>query len=301
MYRASALMIGALFSITIAINGVLAKQYGTYIAAIISQVVGMCLSFIVMKIRGERFLPTKKLPLWVYTGGLFGVMTTILNNAAFGRISMTAIVALSLFGKAVTSLFVDGFGLFGMEKRRISASAIVGFIFSLGGIAIMLWGAEGGAANAIFLALASGVAIVISRTINAEYGKHTSPIGSGFYNYIMATVGAVIIALIMVDKESLSAILRMSPAPWWAYCGGVVSVSFVLLSNIVVPKLPSFQSTLLVFVGQVFTGIATDILLQEGYSTQTFWGGVLVASGVILNMIIESLQKKAEESRRNDT
>lgn len=291
MYRVSALAIGVLFSATIAINGVLAKQYGTYIAAVISQTVGMCVSFAAMKLRGQKFLPAKRLPLWVYTGGLFGVLTTILNNFAFGKISMTAIVALSLFGKTVTSLFVDGFGLFGMEKRKISASTIIGFVFSLCGMAVMLKGAEGGAAIAIFLALASGVAIVISRTINAEYGKHTSPIGSGFFNYIMATIGAVVIALIMMDKDSFSAIHQMPPAPLWAYFGGVVSVSFVLLSNITVPKLPSFQATLLVFVGQVFTGIATDIILQEGYSTQTFWGGVLVAAGVVLNMAIERMQK----------
>lgn len=292
MYKLSALLIGALFSATIAINGVLARQYGSYIAAIFSQGVGLCLAFVAMRLRKEHFLPAKRLPLWVYTGGLFGVSTTLLNNFAFGHISMTAIVALSLFGKAVTSLVIDCFGLFGMAKRRFSAAAAAGFIFSVCGVAVMLHGSESAAATATALALGSGVAIVISRTINAEYGKHTSPIGSAFFNYIMALTGAVVTALVAAWAGKG---LPSDPvtAPWWAYMGGVVSVSFVLLSNITVPRLPSLQATLLVFVGQVFTGIFIDLCTKEGFSPKTFWGGVLVAAGVAANMAIDSVKRRS--------
>ena len=63
----------------------------------------------------------------------------------------------------------------------------------------------------------------------------------------------------------------------------------VMLYNITVPRVAAFQLTMLGFVGQVFMSIAIDLLLQNDYAQVTFLGGLLVAAGVALNMVLEHL------------
>ncbi len=55
-------------------------------------------------------------------------------------------------------------------------------------------------------------------------------------------------------------------------------------------KVPSLRLSLLSFVGQVFIGVLLDLALDSGFSRSTFYGGLLVAVGVGLNMLIEYLQ-----------
>ena len=53
------------------------------------------------------------------------------------------------------------------------------------------------------------------------------------------------------------------------------------------PKIPGFQLTLLVFVGQVFTGILLDTVAGSYQTGATLWGGMIIAAGIAVNMILE--------------
>ena len=94
----------------------------------------------------QRLFPGVQNPAWMYLGGVIGILTTLFNNFAFGKISMTGLVALSLFGETVTALTIDVTGLFGMQKRRMKPRVLVGLVFSLAGILLMLRQARGGGA-----------------------------------------------------------------------------------------------------------------------------------------------------------
>ncbi len=70
----------------------------------------------------------------MYSGGAIGVFTTFGNNLSYGRISMTSIVALVLFGQTVISLLIDSFGLMGMESARLKNVPVIGLVFALAGM-----------------------------------------------------------------------------------------------------------------------------------------------------------------------
>ena len=70
-----------------------------------------------------------------------------------------------------------------------------------------------------------------------------------------------------------------------------------MLYNITVPKVAAFQLTMLGFVGQVFMSIVIDLLMKNDYAQVTFVGGLLVAAGVALNMVLEHLlERKAAKN-----
>ncbi len=61
----------------------------------------------------------------------------------------------------------------------------------------------------------------------------------------------------------------------------------VLLSNVTVRRISAFYMTLLLFVGQVFTGIVVDMALTGVFSPQNLIGGALVAAGMAVNLRLE--------------
>lgn len=293
MYQAMCLLSGVILAIVITTNGSLTGVYGPYIGAVIIHIVGTVVAFVVMKAARQGWKPQKKIGLWMYCGGLIGILTTVFQGVAFGEIGVTAILALGLFGQTTTSLVVDTFGLFGMERRAASKETAAGVLVSLCGIGYMLLNAGDVKLYAYLMAIASGVSGVVSRLVNARLAGYTSPLGSSFINHWVGLLGSVVL-LLMVQPDFLSG-LQMPVAPLWVYLGGAWGVFMIVLWNIAGPKVSAFQLTLLSFVGQVFTGIFIDWMLGDGFSQQTFIGGGFVVIGVLLNMLAERKRSSLDE------
>ena len=117
MYQLLTLLNGAICAVMIAINGPLPNHYGLFTATVIIHIVGTLFSLGVLLVRRDKIRPPKGLPLWMYLGGAIGLLTSLSNNFCIGKISITSILALGLFGQAVTALVIDRTGLLGMEKR----------------------------------------------------------------------------------------------------------------------------------------------------------------------------------------
>ena len=282
MYRLLCLLSGIILGLVIVINGSLTGFYGAYIATVIIHIVGTSVSYLVMKAAKQPWRSEEKLPLWMYSGGLIGILTTVFQGVAFGQLGATTVMALCLFGQAATSLVVDTFGLFGMDKQTVNKGMVLGVAVSLCGVVYMLLGDSELKAFAMLLAAASGISGVISRLANAQLSARTSPMGSSFTNHWVGLVGSVVLLLVM--QPDFVAGLSVPNVPAWAYIGGAFGVLMVLLWNIAGLKVSAFELTLLSFIGQVFTGIALDILLGNGFSREIFIGGTFVVAGVLLNM-----------------
>lgn len=291
MYNFLSLLTGWVIAIMVAINGRLTLQYGNFNAAVIIHVVGVVFAFLLCMVMGKRISLQKGLPLWFYSGGAIGVLTTVFTNFSYGKISLTSIVALGLLGQTVASLVTDCFGLFGMKKHPFSRSSVLGLVFSIAGIGVMLENPVDGAVFAVLLSFCSGATVVLSRTVNARLSHHIGDLQGSFVNHAVGLPITVIMAIAFSDGSSSLAAVAF-PRDLWMYFGGILGVSIVVLSNMVVPKIPSFRLTLLTFVGQVFMGIAIDMFTKSGFTGTTFVGGLLVAVGISLNMVWEQLLRR---------
>jgi transporter family-2 protein len=138
---------------------------------------------------------------------------------------------------------------------------------------------------AVSLSILAGVIIVISRTLNARLAELTSVRISTFFNYFVGLSVAIIVFLILGKNEPVYSNLVLSPNVL-IYFGGTVGVCLVLTSNIVVTKVSAFYLALLLFIGQVFTGIIIDAAISRSFSKSILIGGILVAAGFCLDIIL---------------
>lgn len=285
MYQLLALLNGAICAVMIAINGTLTNHYGLFTATVIIHIVGTVFSLVVLLVRRDKILPPKGLPLWFYLGGAIGLLTSLSNNFCIGKISITSILALGLFGQTVIAIIVDRTGLLGMEKRPFRPSSLVGIAFALAGIVFMLDFSERSALWAILIAFAGGVTNVLSRTVNARLSYHVGALDGSFINHLVGLPLSILAMLLLGQGEVFPGFFPQA----WMYIGGTMGVATVLLLNVIVPKLPAFQVTMLTFVAEVFAGVAIDLLTGTDISSRTFTGGLIIAAGMGLNIALERL------------
>lgn len=283
MYYLLSLLIGILVAIMITVNGGLTTLYGVYSATVVIHIVGLFLISTIILLRRERPFAARH-PWYLYIGGVLGVATTACTNYAFGRISVSAILAISLFGQSVMGLLVDQFGLFQMRTHRFRAYQLPGLLLVVCGIVCMVVGTF--QLLPVLAVFASGVILVISRSFNARLAGRTSVYVSTFFNYVLGLSTAIPVFLLLGRGEPVLTGFSLSQ-DWWIYLGGAIGVVTVWLSNVVVVKIPALYITLLMFVGQVFTGVALDTLLDGAFSSQNLIGGLFVAVGLTLNLLFE--------------
>lgn len=287
IYYLLSILTGVLIAAMVAVNGELTMDTGTYVATVIIHVVGLVFISIVCLVRREKPLAKRRLPWALYLGGVIGVGTTVFNNLAFGRISLSAIVALSLLGQSVTSLLIDQFGLFGMPRRAFRATKLSGLLFMLVGVTYMLWGTAF-VAMPVIVSLLAGVSVVTSRSVNARLAERSSELVSTWFNYVVG-LGVSAVVLLLIGRAELTGLALSSRA--WVYLGGVIGVFVVLLLNVLVARVSAFYMTLLSFVGQVFAGIVIDALAAQAVSQANLVGGALVAVGMALNLWLDTRQR----------
>lgn len=285
MYQFLALLNGAILAILISVNGNLSAQYGAFLASAIIHFVG-CIAggFLCCFEKGRQRL-WRQGPLWIYLGGAIGVIMNIANNLAFGKISVTAIIALELLGQTVTALAIDSFGLFGFPRQEFKKKSLIVFAFSLIGIIVMLDRTVMSAVIAAGLSIIAGSTIVLQRIVNARLADRIGALRSSFVNHLTGFPITVIIAVIMFRE--IPAFSAPDPR-LWIYTGGIMGVIVVVLCNITVPRLPTFTQTILSFLGQVFAGICIDLLIGVDWSRESFYGGLIIIAGMFINYLFEN-------------
>ena len=287
MYLFFTLTAGILISLIALLNGTLTAAAGLYLTTVIIHVTAIIFALIILWIGKNSFIPKKKLPLWMYCGGLISVMCTLCSNYAFGKINLIAITALGLLAQAIASLIIDCFGLLGARKRRVRPATWVCIAFSSCGIVYMLYGSEMSVFSAIAASFAAGIGLVVSRVISASLAEYSGTVGSSLINHMIGLPLAVLLLFVVGSSELAALPGSLTGAPAWSYLGGVVGMLIIVITNVVLSRISAFQVSLLLFVGQVFSSAAIDILMGVDFSGRVFYGGVLIAAGILVNTILE--------------
>ncbi|MEI3085178.1 MAG: DMT family transporter [Oscillospiraceae bacterium] len=224
MYLFFTLTAGILISLIALLNGTLTAAAGLYLTTVIIHVTAIIFALIILWIGKNSFIPKKKLPLWMYCGGLISVMCTLCSNYAFGKINLIAITALGLLAQAIASLIIDCFGLLGARKRRVRPATWVCIAFSSCGIVYMLYGSEMSVFSAIAASFAAGIGLVVSRVISASLAEYSGTVGSSLINHMIGLPLAVLLLFVVGSSELAALPGSLTGAPAWSYLGGVVGM-----------------------------------------------------------------------------
>ncbi len=233
--------------------------------------------------------------LWMYLGGAIGVLTTLFNNFAFSRISLTSIVALGLFAQLVFSYFIDTFGWFGMERRREKLS-ICGTLLSVAGIALMLENPAAGGWGSVLISLGAGITVVLSRIVNAHLSQRIDALQGSLVNHLVGLPFCLLLALgVGVNESSAAAPFMAGDFRLWIWCGGMLGVTTVAMTNVIVPKIPAYQLSLFLFCGQLFCGMLLDVFCGGALNKREFGAGILVAAGIAVNQVSKICRERKEK------
>ncbi|WP_322006404.1 DMT family transporter [Clostridium butyricum] len=124
----------------------------------------------------------------------------------------------------------------------------------------------------IFLSILTGVIIVVSRILNTKLSEKIGLLESSYFNYLTGAVTSIILFLFVGESFNLSS---LKTVPFYGYLGGILGVSIVILNSVVTPKLSAFYVTLLIFIGQLFTGIVIDWIVSNHLPINKLIGGIL--------------------------
>ena len=287
MHYAVAGSAALIIAVMLAINGELTAVCGETLTTLLIHLVGLgvCSAAALIK-RENPFKTARGVPFAILLGGVINYFTTFFNTLAVGRISVTAILALSLLGQAATSLVIDCFGLFGMEKRRLGLPELAGLAVTALGIVLLLAGGEGGAPLVpVAVSVLSGACCVCTRQVTAQLSEHAGLLTGTWFSYFtgsLVAVAAVIISPALGAGADFSLALA---APFWTYLGGALGAAAVYLQNLCVKRMSSVAMTLVMFAGQVFGGAAIDAAFYGEFSARTLAGGALAFAGLVLNAL----------------
>lgn len=144
----------------------------------------------------------------------------------------------------------------------------------------------------IILAFLTGCAVILSLVINSKLAEKIGIFQGSLVNY---TVGLLFSTLVLIFnyKHINMAIELFIDIPFWVYLGGFIGVIVLSINNIVIPKIPTIYSTLLLFIGQLSMGMLIDFVIGNTISMGKIAGGLLILSGMLYNFYVD---KKASDN-----
>ena len=138
----------------------------------------------------------------------------------------------------------------------------------------------------IILAVLCGCVTILSMVVNSHLAKKVGVFQGTCINYTVGLLTTIVLIAVVKSSVNLS-FSSFTKIPFWALLGGLLGVMVVASSNIIIPKISTIYTTLLIFIGQLFTGILIDYFIVGFVSKGKIIGGLLVLLGLMYNSNID--------------
>lgn len=148
-------------------------------------------------------------------------------------------------------------------------------------------------AIAVLATTLTGFTIVMNRIINASLAERIGLFRGTLYNYITGLVTSLLFALFSGETNIVKGI-DYSAIPFWAYLGGFVGVIVIVLSSYLTPRISSLYLTLLLFIGQIFTGVIIDYFSTGEFAVSKLVGGLFVVGGLAYNLFLDAKKEASK-------
>ena len=139
------------------------------------------------------------------------------------------------------------------------------------------------------LALLSGGTVAASILLNARLGVVKGPYKGVFINYLIGFLVALPITLLFNGLNfpgiEINWILLLS------LTGGVIGFVAVILNSHITPKIGILYITILLFIGQLGTGVVIDGIRDGSFSIGKIVGGLLIITGLVYLLRLERGKK----------
>ncbi|WP_028973015.1 DMT family transporter [Spirochaeta cellobiosiphila] len=135
----------------------------------------------------------------------------------------------------------------------------------------------------IILAFINGFLVITSRSLNAQLGAKTSPIGASIWNHVTGFLFMLLLQFLLGKWT-----INIKNPPFYIFIGGAIGAIYVSLANYLIPRTGTAKATILMIGGQIFLAAIIDLL--KGNIDTPHWtllGIALVISGVCIGELNE--------------
>lgn len=134
--------IGLAMAIQTSLNTQLRSAVGSTLnAALISFIVGSCVLAILVLLQSTAkpsFTQLQQIPWYLYLGGCLGVYAISISIYTAPQLGLLTFTGLVIFGQVLSSMFIDHFAWFGLNKTPISLTRLLGAIAIFIGVLLTL-------------------------------------------------------------------------------------------------------------------------------------------------------------------
>jgi bacterial/archaeal transporter family-2 protein len=229
--------------------------------------------------RIPRLLAARELPIWMILGGAFGGYLVMTQGLVAGTLGISLFTVSVVAGQGISAIVIDSNGLFGVEKRKLNPSRILGAIIVVLGVAMVLGEPETKTILLVLLPLSAGLGLGFQQAANGKVRiTAESAIAATFVNFAVGTLLILIVKIVSLPSVGLSSTY---PSNWYLYIGGFVGVIFIAIQVITVSRIGVLGLGVLLGTGQLLGSLAIDLLFPVAGNQI----GVLEIAGVAAALV----------------
>lgn len=292
----AALVSGALVSVQSKINGELAGQVESSLAAAwISFGVGLvAVGVIALTVRPVRqamaripeILRARRLAWWQFLGGVAGAWLVTTQGLVVPLVGVTLFMVSVVAGQMFGSLLVDRFGMSPVGVLPVSAARGVAAVLAAVAVIASAWprlAEDARVSWVLLIAALAGAGAAVQQAVNSRVAVGTGqPFAATTVNFM---AGLMALTLVLAGQALLGGLPAGNlPDQPWFYLGGPMGVLFIALAAWAVRSLGVLAFALLAVMGQLIGALGIDLAFPGGAapSWATFVGLALVGVAVVL-------------------
>ncbi len=290
-----AVMVGVLTAAQSRINGQLGLRLGDgFMAAVISFGSGLIVlvALVAAMPSGRRGfgrlrdgVRRRTIPWWMLAGGAAGALTVATQGLAVAVIGVSLFTVGVVAGQTVCGLVLDRVGYGPGGAVAVTIPRIAGGALALLAVGISL---QGGVLDRVpwwmlLLPFAAGIGIAWQQATNGRLRQRVgTPLVATLVNFLGGTLILAVAALVHVLMVGMPGALPSEP---WLYLGGVIGVTYIVMSAALVVHTGVLLFGLGAVAGQLVTAFVLDALWPSDAGPQWQVGAVMIlvaGAGVVV-------------------
>ncbi|WP_411706786.1 DMT family transporter [Corynebacterium sp. LaCa78] len=234
-------------------------------------------------------------PLWIWFGGLLGVVALTGNILLFPHLGAVQTVVLPIAGQVIMGLIVDHFGLFESPQSSLTAVRAIGAIIVLVGVIAVVATPSAAtssedSATALWLWRLAGFIFgcftASQSAINGHLGQVTgSPVSAALVSFAVGVTALVIVNIVLRWRPRIER-PEGKPNPWWMWIGGVLGALFIFGNAALVPQIGTGLTVVAGLLGSMLGSLIIDHVSGAPIKSRQVLGIALLLTGVVLIRLV---------------
>ena len=229
-------------------------------------------------------ISNREIPKWRLLAGALGGSFVAIQSSIVFVIGVATFSVASIAGQTAVSLIVDRIGLTGGGPKPITIRRSGAALITVLAVLISVWDKLEGidfSHLSVFLAGLAGVLVGVQRALNGQINEHSGDsYTTTLLNFITGTSLLLLFFLILLFAGAIE-LQPLPTSPWWIYTGGILGVTYIAFSALIVQHLGVLTFTLYSVGGQLFGALILDLFLpSEGISVSWY-----LVSGIALTYV----------------